>query len=56
MDLKPNITESNNRLLELKKEIDIFNTEAKNIITKLNELIKALDIYYEIKKDLLNNY
>ena len=56
LDLKPNITESNNRLSELKKEIDIFNNEVKNIINKLNELIKSIDIYYEINKDLLNNY
>ena len=53
LDLKPNITETNNRLLELKKEIDTFNSEIKNIINKLNELIKALDIYYDINKDLL---
>ena len=56
LDLKPNIIETNNRLLELQKEIDIFNSEIKNIINQLNELIKAMDIYYEINKDLLNNY
>ena len=54
LDLKPNITETNNRLLELKKEIDTFNNEIKNIINKLNELIIALDMYYDINKDLLN--
>ena len=56
LDLKPNITETNNKLLALKKEIDTFNSEIKNIINKLNELIKALDMYYDINKDLLNNY
>ena len=56
LDLKPNLTEVNNMLAELKKEIDYFNNQIKDIVNKLNELIKAMNTYYEINKDLINNY
>ena len=56
LDLKPNIEETNKRLLDFKKEIDSFNSEIKNIINKLKELIKIMDMYYEIYNNIFNNY
>ena len=56
LDLKPNLTEVNNRLSELKHEIELFNNQIKEIFNKLNELEKAMNTYYEIYKDLISNY
>jgi hypothetical protein len=47
-EIKPNINEINNYLTEMKKEIDIFITNIKDIINKLNELSDIINIFYEI--------
>ena len=48
--------EINNNLDQLKKEIDIFNSNIKEIINKLNELSDIMNIYYEINNNLIKNY
>ena len=40
----------------MKKEIDIFNNNIKEIINKLNEMINIMNIYYEINNNIINNY
>ena len=55
-ELKPNIEEKKNILLEIKKEVDYFNNEIRNIINKLNDQINTINIYYEIYNDIINNY
>ena len=55
-ELKPNIEEKKKILLEIKKEIDYFNNEIRNIINKLNDLSNTINIYYEIFNDIINNY
>ena len=37
-EIKPNMNEINNNLDQMKKEIDIFNNNIKEIINKLNDL------------------
>jgi len=54
--LIPNINKLKEQLSELKSAIDIFNCKVKFIIRKLNGLIKALDIYYKMQNDMINNY
>ena len=56
VDLKPNIDEIKNKLLQLKKEIETFKNEIKVAMTKLNKLEEALDIFYEINNDILSKY
>ena len=55
-DLKPNMEEANKQLSEMKKEIDLFNKDIKDIIDRLNKLIETMNIYYEINSDILNRY
>ena len=55
-EIKPNINDSNNNLKVMKKEIDIFNNNIKEIINKLNEMINIMNIYYEINNNIINNY
>ena len=55
-EIKPNITEIQNNLKEMKKEIDMLYNNIKEIINKLNELSENINIYYEINNDILNNY
>ena len=55
-EIKPNIDEIKNKLIEMKTEIDLFSENIKQIINKLNELSNNMNLYYEIYNDLLNNY
>ena len=55
-DIRPNIEEIKNNLLQIKREIDSFNNEIKNLVHKLNELKDNINIYYEIYKTLINSY
>lgn len=55
-DIKPNIEDSKNNLLEIKKQIELFNVKVKEIIKKLNELIDTMNIYYEINNNILKSY
>ena len=56
LDLKPNISEANKKLSELKKEIDTIKGDIAIIIKQLTELNKTMDIFYEINSDIVNNY
>ena len=55
-EIKPNINELNNYLIDLKKEIDLFNNYIKKIITNLNDIISRMNIYYEINNNIIKNY
>ena len=55
-NLIPNENEVNDNLSQIKKTIEIFNEQIQEIIKKLNELSKIMDLYYEINEDILNNY
>ena len=48
--------EIKNQLLELKKEIELIVDEIQIAIMKLNEFKEAMNIFYEINNDILNNY
>ena len=48
--------EIKNQLLQLRKEIEILVDEIQITIMKLNEFKKAMNIFYEINNDILNNY
>ena len=56
----PNMKDAKNRLLEVKREIESFKSKTKDIINqmtnRLDEMIKTLEIYYEINNDILNNF
>ena len=54
--LIPNMNKLKEQLSELKSAIDIFNSKVKFIVRKLNGLAKALDIYYKMQNDMINNY
>mgnify|MGYP006873027096 CR=1 FL=1 len=41
---------------ELKKYINLFNDNLKEIINMLNEVTNKMNIYYKINKDIINNY
>ena len=56
LDLKPDMAEANNKLLELKKEIESFNQEIQILISRLNELSGSLGMFYEINNELVKNY
>ena len=48
--------EIKNQLLELKKEIELIVDQIQITIMKLNEFKEAMNIFYEINNDILNNY
>ena len=52
----PNMDEINKKILNIKTTIDSFKNKIKQIIEKLNELIKLVDTYYEIKSNIKNKY
>ena len=41
---------------ELKKYINLFNDNIKEIINMLNEVTNKMNIYYKINEDIINNY
>ena len=43
-------------LEELRNKIDILNEDIKDIINKLNIVMKNIEIYYNICKNYINNY
>ena len=55
-DLKPNMNEIKNKLLEMKKVIDLFTYKMNNMIKHLNELNDIVKIYYEININIFNSY
>jgi len=56
VDLKPNMDEIKNKLLQLKKEIETFKSQIQIVMMKLNIMKESLDIFYEINNDILNKY
>ena len=48
--------EEKENLSELKIKIDILKEEISEIINKLNETMKNMDIYYDIAYNIINNY
>ena len=56
LDYKPDIEKTKKRLIEIKKELNLFSKQIKEIQTKLNELIKSLNIFYDINNNIINNY
>ena len=55
-NLIPNENDINERLLKIKKKIDVFKDEINEVIKKLNELIKTMDLLYEINYDIYKIY
>ena len=55
-DLTTSINEITNYLQEMKKEIDIFNNYIKGLINQLNDLIEAVNVYYEMHNNIIKNY
>ena len=51
-----NVDNKRNVLDKLKEEIDVFNDHCKKIINGLNQLIKNLEIYYQIFNNIFNNF
>ena len=54
--MKLNINEMNDDLKDMKKEIDIFNNNIKDMVDKLYELMNIVNIFYEINNNIINNY
>ena len=52
----PDLKKAEIKMRELKDNIDIFKENIKNIINKLNIVVKNLDIYYNIYKKIIDNY
>ena len=48
--------EKKDELIEIKTEIKNFNNNIKTIINQLNELVKIMEIYYGINKDILTYF
>ena len=55
-DIIPNMKEKKDELIEIKTEIKNFNNNIKTIINQLNELVKIMEIYYGINKDILTYF
>ena len=55
-DIIPNMKEKKDELIEIKTEIKNFNNNIKTIINQLNELVKTMEIYYGINKDILTYF
>jgi len=52
------VNESENRkyLNKLRKSIDLFKNNIKDIIDKLNKVVDNIEIYYNITNNIINNY
>ena len=55
-DLIPDIDGIKERLSEIKQNIELFNSKINIIIKQLKELMKAMEIYYDINIDILTNF
>ena len=51
-----NIDEHKIKIKELKNYINKFNKEVEEIIRKLNNVFKGINIYFSIIEDIINNY
>ena len=52
----PDIDKIQKEIIKLKNSIDIFRSDIKIMINKLNEVIKNIDIYYNIINNVFKNY
>ena len=52
----PDIDEIKNENFKFRDTIDIFKSDIKIIICKLNKVIENMDIYYNIYNNIINNY
>ena len=52
----PDIDNIKNSLIKLKNSIDIFKSDIKIMINKLNEVMKNIDLYYNINNNIYKNY
>jgi hypothetical protein len=52
----PDIDNIKNEMIKLKNSIDIFKSDIKIMIKKLSEVIKNIDIYYNINNNIIKNY
>ena len=55
-DILQNTDELKSLLLNIKNDKDLFKNQLKEVIKKLTEFSENMDIYYEIKNDVMNNY
>ena len=55
-DIKPNIEQKKQILTELKTNIDQVNLTIKELIDKLNGFTEYINQFYEINKNILENY
>ena len=56
VDLNIDIEQSKKTLDEIKSEMGILTNKINEIINTLNEFIKEINLYYEINKNILENY
>ena len=56
VDLRPDIEQSKKRLTEIESEIFILTNQINRIKNTFDELIKAMNMYYEINKNILENF
>ena len=52
----PKKNDLKNSIEELKQYIDIFNEECDIIINAINKVRKNFEIYYKVKKDMIDNF
>ena len=55
-NLMKKVDEIKNKLSDMKINIDKFKDKIKEIIEQLNNLVKTIELYYEINNDILKNY
>ena len=51
-----NIDEHKIKIKELKKDLNKFNKEVEEIIRKLHNVLKGINIYFSIIEDMINNF
>ena len=54
--ITPDKQKANNIIKEMKKQKEEFNNTTHNIITKLQEMNKTIDILYNINETIIKNY
>ena len=52
----PKMDELKNEMIKLRKSIDDFENEIKDIVDKLNKVKENIEVYYKIYNDMINNY
>lgn len=55
-EMLPNTDKLKSLLLQIKNDKDLFKDQLKEVIKKLTEFSENINIYYEIKNDIMNNY